>query len=56
MYTGTDVLIIVLMAIFFTSILTAVVFSCAIINGTEKEKERAYRIGVKDGKREQIGE
>ena len=49
MFTGTDVLIIVLMTIFFTAIVTAVVFSCAIINGTEKEKERAYKIGYEKG-------
>ena len=51
MYTGTDVLVIVLMTIFFTAIITVVCFSCAIINGTEKEKERAYKQGIEEGKR-----
>lgn len=51
MYTGLDVLIIVLATIFFTAIFTLVVVSCAIANGTEKDKEEAYRHGYADGKK-----
>lgn len=51
MYTGLDVLFIVLMVIFATAVITVVCFSCAIINGTEKEKERAYRHGIEEGKK-----
>lgn len=51
MYTDIDVLLIVIFTVMITVIVTMILFSCVLMNGTEKEKEVAYWRGFSDGKK-----
>ena len=51
MYTGLDVLIIVLFTVFATVIVTLVLFSCLIANGIEEREWIAYCRGLADGEK-----
>ena len=51
MYTGLDVLVIVVFTMFVTVIVTLVLFSCIIANGIEEREIRAYWRGFSDGEK-----
>lgn len=49
MYTGLDVLLIVIFTVFATVFLTLIGFACVIANSTEEKESKAYWQGYTDG-------
>lgn len=51
MYTGLDVLIIVIFTVMATALVTFVLFACLIANGMEERETKAYWRGFSDGEK-----
>ena len=51
MYTGLEVLVIVLFAMFVAAIATILMFSCLVTNAIQDRETRAYLKGFSDGEK-----